>query len=135
MSKYDSRIDDLQRRVNELFVKINVFFSIKDLLLIQDYYRSLLNNRNVEPDDLQELYIQIDELAKECEQDKSIDYQQKFRELITDNNLIYIAFYYRFISKQCVEYPSGVWVPNNYAQSIKQNLLRAKDHFDKKGKN
>lgn len=135
MSKYDSRIDNLQRRANELFAKINVFFSIKDLLLIRDYYRSLLDDGNVEPDDLQELYNQIDELAKECEQDKSINFNQKMDELIIENDLIYTALYYRFISKQCVKNPSGLWVPNEQAQVIKQNLLGAKNYFDKKEKN
>ena len=135
MSKYDSRINNLQRRANALYMKMNVFISIEKLTMVRDYYKSLLDDGKVEPDDLQEMYTQLDELVEECEQDESINYNQKLNELIGDNNLIYTAFCYRFFSQKCIENPNGEWIPNKHVQVMKLRLRNAKNYFDQKREN
>ncbi len=43
----------LSKQVDKLFLKTHVFISAKDFLLVGDYYKALLDENNVKPEDFQ----------------------------------------------------------------------------------
>ncbi len=56
----------LSKRVDKLFLKTHVFITKKDLLLVGDYYKALLDENNVKPEDFQKEYDELWRLEEEC---------------------------------------------------------------------
>ena len=136
MSKYDSRINNLERRAYKLYAKINVFVSIEDLSLIRDYYKSLLDDSNATPEEIQKFFTRLEELEKEFLQDKSINFSEKFLTLAEENDLTFDAFdafYYHSAIRNCNVFPNGRWLPKKYIETTLQQLKTAKEYFNKEG--
>lgn len=133
MSKYDKRLDRLERRANELHPKINVFIPNKQLIVVREYYKALLDEQEAHTEALQRIYNQIDELNKEFLQNKELDYYQELTKLSKGNDLFVRAFFYKHAEKQCKDFPDGHWIPKKMAQSWYQEFNEARAYFCKKG--
>ncbi len=124
----------LSSRLDKLVLKTHEFFSAKDLSLIRDYFKAILDENNAKAEDFQREIDQINKVAEESRNDKSIDLRQKFEEIIKGNDVIIYAYLYQEAIKECRKYPKGVWVAKILAKSKLQNLPQAKEYFARKKK-
>ncbi len=67
----------LSKRVDKLFLKTHVFVTKKDILLMRDYYKDLLDEANVKPEDIEEDRKRLEEMMILDMKDKSIELEQK----------------------------------------------------------
>lgn len=135
MGKYDSRIDSLYKRLQKLNERTSVFFSREDISLIRNHRKCLLDESNITPEDLQELFDQVNKLMKEWQKDNTIDFNQKLLELNEDSELAYNALYYLASEQEFNERPAGGWVTKKDAWSKQQLLKEAKEYIKKKRDN
>ncbi len=124
----------LSSRLGKLLLKTYKFFPAKDLSLIRDYFKALLDENNAKAEDFQREIDQINKLEEEVRNDKSIDYRQKVKEIIKGNDVIPHAYLYQEAIKECKKYPKGVWVAKILAKKKLQSLQRAKEYFARKKK-
>ncbi len=85
----------LSSRLDKLVLKTHKFFPAKDLSLIRDYLKALLDENNAKAEDFQREIDQINKVAEESRNDKSIDLRQKFEEIMKGNDVIIYAYLYQ----------------------------------------
>jgi hypothetical protein len=132
MSKYNSQLDKLESRADNLFKKIHVFFSKKDFSLIRDYYKTVLDNSKATEEDIKIATAQIELIDREYLEKEGINYEQKVLEVAGDNPLVGKVYLYRSVKAMSIEYSSGGWFHRKDARVYLQLLQNAKKYFGKK---
>ncbi len=122
----------LSKRVDKLFLKTHVFITKKDLLLIKDYYKALLDENNVKPEDFQKEYDELWRLEEECSKDTSIDFDEKQQVITKDNHLIIWGFFLQIAMKDYEMYPNGEWFLKKEVHSALIVIKEAKEYFSNK---
>ncbi len=116
MSKLSSRID-------RLILKTHVFISPKNLLLIKDYRKAILEVSNANPEDFKEDYKRIKEflIAKQYD---------KIREIDEENPTLIDACFYLEAVELCEENPNGYWAIKKKSRNhLPEELQLAKEYF------
>jgi hypothetical protein len=115
-------------------LKTYKFFPAKDLSLIRDFFKTILDENNAKAEDFQREIDQINKVGEESRNDKSIDFRQKVKEITKGNDVIIHAYVYQEAIKECRKYPKGVWVAKISAKKNLQFLQQAKEYFARKKK-
>ncbi len=125
----------LSKRVDKLFLKTHVFITKKDLLLIKDYYKALLDENNVKLEDFQKECNELWKLEEECSKDTSIDFDEKLQVITKDNHLIVWGFFLQYTLEACKIYPNGYWVSKKESIWVLLHIEAAKEYFSERETN
>ncbi len=124
----------LSKRVDKLFLKTHVFVTKKDNLLMRDYYKDLLDEANVKPEDIEEDRKRLEEMMILNRKVKSVELKQKIREIVQENHAVFNALQYRLALEICNIFPNGDWFIKRQGQLWQETIQRAKQYFSKKQK-
>ncbi|MEJ7861526.1 MAG: hypothetical protein WKF90_07800 [Pyrinomonadaceae bacterium] len=112
----------LSRRLDKLFLKTHVFISAKDLLLIKDFRKVILEASNTKPEDFKEDYKRVKEISIAKQYDK-------FEEIYKENPTLIDAYLYLEAVELCENHPNGYWAIKRLRNYLPEQLQLAKEYF------
>lgn len=119
----------LSKRVDKLFLKTHVFVSAKNLVLIRNYHKAILDKAGIKPEDFEEEHKALEKITILRKKDKSIDLSRIIEGIDVDNPEVLRAVLYREAKNYCEEFPNGKWFLNKNWKVLEQHLLTAKEYF------
>ena len=122
----NSRIKNLEKRINNLHSKLHIFISFDDFLLIRDHARVLLDKVEGTPGEAEEILEALNKIQEEFKDDlvQSDMEKEMLAEIYTKSELHFRAYKYYFARLACELLPEGLMdtrvVMNNLYRTLKR---------------
>ncbi len=102
----------MRNRVDRIWKSNHTFITTEDWKLLADQWRSSLDDAYINPDDYEELYLEVRRKLDKVDRDNAEEFDAVMKDLVENDRIAYFAYMYRSTCELAKIFPLGYWIKN-----------------------